>query len=391
MVTSQEIDDQHATNYDEPQPAFTTTERLVFHSTGVGSFGHSERSNMIRDQGNIRFHTSHQPVRYDGPILRLPTPHFDAGSDRTVLEFLDVAQRRLTNRNTTNKEIGETIREIYAVLHVRRSQATPEEWNRCIDLARRHPIREVLHSDAFTRRAFNKPRGYAGDAVLLDHMYATEHFWSIPEMNWVGQRIHRWTTLCSACEGVKSRRQIIAETIDSVAKQRGNARVMSLAAGHLREAELSTAIIRRKLGSLVAIDSDEQSLQQIDVDYGRFGVKTIHASARELISGKMNLGSFDLIYTSGLCDYLSDSMCQRLAENLFRKLNPGGKLLLTNFVDDVEAVGYMETYMDWNLIYRDRMQMMEMSARIPERMVRRATCFSEENYNVIFLLIERAA
>ena len=46
--------------------------------------------------------------------------------------------------------------------------------------------------------------------------------------------------------------------------------------------------------------------------------------------------------------------------------------------------------MDWNLIYRDRVQMMQMASRIPERLVRRTTVFSEENYNVMFLLIERA-
>lgn len=322
--------------------------------------------------------------------MRLPSPHFKATSDKAVLDFLDIAVKRLNERNTTTSEVGNTILELYAVLHLRRAQATAEQWSHCIELVRKHPIQKVMHEDAFTRRAFDKPRGYAGDAALLDHMYATEHFWSMPEMSWVGQRIHRWTTLCSACEGVKSRRQIIAEAIDATASRRKNANILSLAAGHFREAELSAAVIRRKLGKVVAVDSDQQSLQLIDKDYGRFGVNTIHATARELISGKMDLGQFDLIYTSGLCDYLGDSMCQRMANNLFQKLRPGGQLLLTNFVDNVEAVGYMEAFMDWNLIYRNRIQMMEMTSRIPERMIRRVSCFSEENYNVIFLSIERA-
>ena len=31
-----------------------------------------------------------------------------------------------------------------------------------------HPVREFLHQDPFTRRSFQKPRGHAGDAVLID-------------------------------------------------------------------------------------------------------------------------------------------------------------------------------------------------------------------------------
>ena len=343
---------------------------------------------MIRDQASTSPPITHK--QQDSLVLRLPSPHFKATSDKTVLEFMDVAVKRLKDRNITNKEVGNTILELYAVLHLRRRQASAEQWSQCIELVRQHPIQTVIHEDAFTRRAFEKPRGYAGDAPLLDHMYATEHFWPRPEMSWIGQRIYRWTTLCSACEGVKSRRQVIAETIDATAQRHKDAQVMSLAAGHFREAELSTSIIRHKLGRVVAIDSDPQSLQLIDKDYGRYGISTIHATARELISGKMDLGEFDLVYTSGLCDYLGDSMCQRLALNLFRKLRPGGKLLLTNFLDNVEAVGYMEAFMDWNLIYRNRVQMMEMTSRIPERMIRNVSCFSEENYNVIFLSIERA-
>ena len=34
-----------------------------------------------------------------------------------------------------------------------------------------HPIHKVIMSDPYSRRAFDKPRGYAGDAVMLDFIY----------------------------------------------------------------------------------------------------------------------------------------------------------------------------------------------------------------------------
>ena len=342
-----------------------------------------------RDQGS-RADLISKLERQDGPSLAVPSTHLNLSSDAGVLSFMGIAVGRLTDRNSSHKEVGQTIREIYAVLHLRRQQTSPIDWRKCIDAVRAHEITQVLHQDAFTRHAFDKPRGYAGDAGLLDHMYATEHFWDSPKMSWVGERIYRWTTLCSACQGVKARREIIADLIDDLARTTSGASVLSLAAGHMREAEFSKAIIRKKLSRMLAIDSDASSLEQIERDYGCFGVSTLAASARQIISGRMEIGEFDLIYTSGLCDYLNESMCERLALNLFMKLNPGGKLMLTNFVDNVEAVGYMETFMDWNLIYRDRIDMMKMTNRIPDRLIRNVECYSEENHNVLFIVIERA-
>ena len=71
-------------------------------------------------------------------------------------------------------------------------------------------------------------------------------------------------------------------------------------------------------------------------------------------------------------------------------LNPGGYLLLTNFVVGIEGVGFMEAFMDWNLIYRNRIQMMVMTEDIDEAEIASIQSFTEENCNVIFLLIQRA-
>jgi hypothetical protein len=37
--------------------------------------------------------------------------------------------------------------------------------------ARGHRLFEIVQQDPYTRRAFQKPRGYAGDAVMLDYVY----------------------------------------------------------------------------------------------------------------------------------------------------------------------------------------------------------------------------
>ncbi len=335
-----------------------------------------------------------QPVpgaisRVDAAHLLLPSPNFDASSDDAAIEFLDEAAHCLTRQSLDDRSLATTLRNIYAVLHVRRHQLGLRQWRSLISRCRRHPLMELLHEDVLTWRAFVKPRGYAGDAELLDLMYATEHFWEPPAMSELGQRLHAWTTHSSACRGVKCRRAILAGMIDRLATEIDRPHILSMAAGHLRECEISPAIIRRQLGRIVALDSDEASLEAVDRTYGRFGVQTFHASARELLGGRIEMESFDLIYSSGLCDYLNDTMCQRLAAELFERLNPGGILLLTNFVPEIEGIGYMEAFMDWNLVYRDRVAMMAMTSRIPDRNIAHVYVFAEENDNVLFLQVQR--
>src|SRR5262245_16671668 len=52
-----------------------------------------------------------------------------------------------------------------------RSRLPAADWAAVGQQARRHPIHEVLLESPFTRRAYQKPRGYAGDAGLMDLIY----------------------------------------------------------------------------------------------------------------------------------------------------------------------------------------------------------------------------
>jgi hypothetical protein len=54
---------------------------------------------------------------------------------------------------------------------VRRGLAR-QEWLQFIEnRVRPHRVREVVHLDPLTKRAFSRPRGYAGDAVMMDYIY----------------------------------------------------------------------------------------------------------------------------------------------------------------------------------------------------------------------------
>jgi hypothetical protein len=284
--------------------------------------------------------------------------------------------------------VTEGMQELLPALRARRWYAQREEWARVVEVCLRHPLRALLHQDPFTHQAFAKPRGYPGDAVLLDFIYGHDEGWPLPPgTTELGAAVHRFTIQSPACEGVRSRREFIAHLLDDLAGVHyvSKPHVLSVAAGHLREAHLSAAVRRRRFGRFIALDADQESLREVERCYGAYGVKPLTASIRDLLVPRADLGTFDLIYSTGLYDYLGQSSAQRLALALFGMLRPRGRLVLANFLPGIPDLGYMESYMGWELIYRSRLEMLDVLARVPQSEVRDIRLFAEENQNIIFL------
>ena len=62
-----------------------------------------------------------------------------------------------------------------------------------------------------------------------------------------------------------------------------------------------------------------------------------------------------------------------------------GQLHAGNSATSVSA----EAYMDWNLIYRTRQDMVDLTMEIEESQIRDLTLVAEENRNIIFLRLTK--
>jgi extracellular factor (EF) 3-hydroxypalmitic acid methyl ester biosynthesis protein len=133
-----------------------------------------------------------------------------------------------------------------------------------------HPIRHLVWNDPFTQRAFQKPRGYAGDASLLDYIYGADEIYEVADRNQIpsdtsplGRAIFATTTRTPTCEGVRIRARLVAEMVDRLVLEKPGASILSIASGHLREANLTGALKRRRVGRWVAFDADSDSLGEV--------------------------------------------------------------------------------------------------------------------------------
>jgi hypothetical protein len=286
--------------------------------------------------------------------------------------------------------VHEAMEELFVGLQAQRLHGGAAGWADQVSVCLRHPLAGLVHQDPFTHRAFTKPRGYAGDAVLLDFIYAREERWPLPETaSPLGRAVCEYTTAAPAAAGVRARREFIANLLDDLAEEVSRPQVLSVAAGHLRESLLSAAVKRRRFGRFVALDADRDSMEEVRRCYGFYGVEAVEASVRQLLTGKVELGQFDLVYSTGLYDYLAQGVAQALTWTLFQMLRPRGRLVMANFLPEIRDAGYMESFMDWKLIYRTRHEMLDVAARIPEVAVGDIRLFSEENRNILFLQVSR--
>jgi extracellular factor (EF) 3-hydroxypalmitic acid methyl ester biosynthesis protein len=270
-----------------------------------------------------------------------------------------------------------------------RRDASPSQWSQLIDnVVKPHRVLEQLHEEPFTRRAFEKPRGYAGDAPLLDLAYRERPY--CVELTRLGAALHAWTDSQPASVSVRERRSLLSAALDAVAEGRDDARVLSLACGHLREAQASDAVRRRAIAELVAIDQDAESLAVVEREQRMFNVRVKRASVKRFVASGLSLGHFDLAYSAGLYDYLDDDDAAAVTEALFRSLRPGGRMIVANFASELRDIAYMEAVMDWRLIYRNEAALASLAAVLPEAAIAALTTTRDSLGNVVYMTVDRA-
>jgi SAM-dependent methyltransferase len=225
--------------------------------------------------------------------------------------------------------------------------------------------------------------------VLLDYIYSPDRPGTKPGMSPLGALVWEQTVESAPCEAARRRRRHLALTIDQAAERKSGARVLSVAAGHLREAELSVALRLDCLEELVALDQDTFSLTVIASDYAALAVTPVHGTAQQLVRGDLGLGDFDLVYAAGILDYLRDSAAIALLRRLVDITRPGGEVLIANVLPSNAAVGYMEAFMGWTIVYRTLDELWELANMIDPTVIDQVSIRRDTSSTIGYLSLRR--
>jgi hypothetical protein len=98
----------------------------------------------------------------------------------------------------------------------------------------------------------------------------------------------------------------------------------------------------------------------------------------------------DVVYASGLFDYLDHRVGAALLKRMYAALKTGGSLLIANLTRDNEELGYMEAVMDWWMHYRTEIDMRRLASVLEVDPSRAAPAtFSTSGGRIAWLRIDR--
>lgn len=235
-----------------------------------------------------------------------------------------------------------------------------------------------------------QPRGYAGDAALIDYVYGhAGRAADVARTTPLGRRILQAMMDRPAPAAIRVQRQIVADLVSCTAAHSTSAHILSVGCGHARELECIDQTLLARLAAFVAFDQDAKSLEIAARYRAQPGSPRIAPQCGTIMDllKDTQLQDFALIYATGLYDYLSDRLCQRLTRNLFDRLEPGGTMLLTNFLPTTPDIGYIELFMNGSLRYRTKQQIQDCAAAIDASLISKIDYFTDPHENIGFLKI----
>ncbi|MGE9764132.1 class I SAM-dependent methyltransferase [Pseudomonas sp. PDM20] len=252
------------------------------------------------------------------------------------------------------------------------------------------PPAEAPRVVPFPRRR-ERPMGEgAGNAVLMDYLYGIDSTLRSLLPDGPTEELFRYASSAPASRALRSRRQLLAREIDRCCQQlSGQARILCVGCGHLREAELARSLRHGQFRQFTALDTQALSLQTVEASYAALGVQTQQCNLDDLFYGRQDLCHFDLIYSPGLYEVLDDHDARDLTRNLFARLLPGGRLLMGNFLPGVPDIAYLEGLLDWRPHYRSDACLLDLLLGIPYNDIGSARVFHDMGNCVAFLEVTR--
>ncbi|WP_422646695.1 class I SAM-dependent methyltransferase [Agrobacterium tumefaciens] len=325
-------------------------------------------------------------------IFSRKTESFDeqfAVAKAEIAVILELAQQQFEN-GLPAKEI---IHFTAGALHGLRNKIHSSVWAELIGVVQNHAVSDYFLEDPFTRWSFEKPRGYSGDAQLLDFIYGHDSIAGlVRNATPLGAALYDYTKDASSSVAVRERRDLLTRFVDEAADRHGgDAEILTIASGHLREANNSVALKERRIKRWVALDQDPLSVGAVMRDFQGTCIEAIDGSVRDIVLRSQELGSFDLVYAAGLYDYLNDKVAIKLTKRCMEMLKPGGMFLFANFSEDIVVDGYMETFMNWALLLRSKADMWRIINESADPSTIEADVFFGENHNIVYGTMRKKA
>ena len=241
----------------------------------------------------------------------------------------------------------------------------------------------------YTERSYHKPKGYAGDFLMIEHVYK-----NIPKGDGrLGELVDAFCLQRPASKAIRGRRRLMAGQLAALtapfAEKGERIAIMNLACGPNRELfDFLKECPYSDLIEALCVDIDSEALQYTNRHVNTFShlasIRLMNENVIKWSLGRVKhqIGPQNIIYSVGLCDYLDDRLFKAMITRCYQHLKPGGTLILGNYTQHKDAV-FMDRILRWELIYRTAGQLEQLFADTP---FSRVTVLSEDEHVNLFAL-----
>lgn len=275
----------------------------------------------------------------------------------------ETQEYRMTIVENIGEYIGRVVPNVYKQVPPMIKDLSPEEMQLATNFIREQ-VGPYVYGAPFAARAYHKPRGYAGDYEMMNHLYRNE----VTGRTLFDQCMHKYFIDEPAGVAVKNRGQYLVEKLSQVFKAHSATsplKIISVASGPAVEQQLFLQGAKEFYGrpvTFTCLDQDEESLKHAQKQIGSlerlvksgFKFEFKNLAIRNVIVSGLPDQDYDLIYSAGLFDYFTEPVAQMATQKMLASLKPGGKLIIGNFSTENPCVPFMELLLDWNLIYRSK-------------------------------------
>jgi len=197
-----------------------------------------------------------------------------------------------------------------------------------------------------------KPHGYAGDFELIEKIYRKNVS--------ISPCVERWDRFFHSSDGAAAVR-LRAKVLCSQLSNCDAKNILSVGCGPGLDVSLALGE-HNNLEHVTLLDNDAQALRRSIINtkmYSENGIR-IDVECKNALRFKPNK-KYDIVWSAGLMDYFQDKTAVFLLRRMKEMLSPGGRIVVGNFSRHDTDRAYMESIMEWFLIYRTKDRLQEMA------------------------------
>lgn len=183
----------------------------------------------------------------------------------------------------------------------------------------------------FLKRAHDWPKGYPGDHITLEYLYKGSN----ESESVFGQYLDLYGMSRELGIGVRERKDFLRQLIEKHIFKGNFQSVLNIGCGSCRELYDMGLKLNNFEGDITCVDFDadaldfskktlaSRSIKLENMDFKKMNVLQL----KDTEFMKNELGSFDLIYSAGLFDYIDDKGLDRIFKSLHSNLNNNGVII----------------------------------------------------------------